>query len=239
MSWRIIKLETTDSTQTYVKGVDGDRVVVQADYQATGHGQGKNKWESERGKNLLFSVKTKVPAIPANRQFLLSMAGALALRDVLEGYADGFNLKWPNDIYWKDSKISGTIIDTTVAGKVISQCIYGIGINVNQLTFASDAPNPVSLCNIIGRETDRDRILNGFLSQLDKRLEDLADRRYEETVAEYKGKLYRRTGFYEYEDANGRFIAEIKDVLPNGHLVLCDSVGMTRDYELKEVKFII
>lgn len=239
MSWRIIKLETTDSTQTYVKGVDGDRVVVQADYQAAGHGQGKNKWESERGKNLLFSVKTKVPAIPANRQFLLSMAGALALRDVLEGYADGFNLKWPNDIYWQDSKISGTIIDTTVAGKVISQCIYGIGINVNQLTFASDAPNPVSLCTIIGRETDRDRILDGFLSQLDKRLADLADRRYEETIAEYKGKLYRRTGFYEYEDANGRFIAEIKDVLPNGHLVLCDSAGMTRDYELKEVKFII
>ena len=239
MSWRIIKLETTDSTQIYVKGVEGDRVVVLADYQAAGHGQGKNKWESERGKNLLFSVKTKVPAIPANRQFLLSMAGALALRDVLEGYADGFNLKWPNDIYWQDSKISGTIIDTTVAGKVISQCIYGIGINVNQMTFASDAPNPVSLCNIIGRETDRDRILNGFLSQLDKRLEDLADRRYEETVAEYKGKLYHRTGFYEYEDANGRFIAEIKDVLPNGHLVLCDSVGMTRDYELKEVKFII
>ena len=239
MSWRIIKLETTDSTQTYVKGVDGDRVVVQADYQAAGHGQGKNKWESERGKNLLFSVKTKVSAIPANRQFLLSMAGALALRNVLEGYADGFNLKWPNDIYWKDSKISGTIIDTTVAGKVISQCIYGIGINVNQMTFASDAPNPVSLCNIIGRETDRDRILNGFLSQLDKRLEDLVDCRYEETTAEYRQNLYRRTGFYEYEDANGRFIAEIKDVLPNGHLVLRDSVGMTRDYELKEVKFII
>ncbi len=239
MNWKIIKLDTTDSTHEYIKHLDDDRVVVVADWQNAGRGQGTNRWESERGKNLLFSVKTPVPDIPANRQFLLSMAGALAVKDVLEEYVDGFSLKWPNDIYWHDSKISGTIIDTSISGKVISQCIYGIGINVNQQVFTSDAPNPVSLYNIMYKETDRDIILDNFLHNLDSRLQSLADHHYEETIKEYKANLYRRTGFYEYEDINGRFEAEIRDILPNGHLVLCDREGVLRDYELKEVKFIL
>ncbi len=239
MNWKIIKLDTTDSTHEYIKHLDDDRVVVVADYQNAGHGQGSNKWESEKGKNLLFSVKTPVMDIPANRQFLLSMAGALAVKDVLDYYAEGFSLKWPNDIYWHDSKISGTIIDTSISGRVISQCIYGIGINVNQCTFLSDAPNPVSLYNIIGKETDRDIILDKFLHQLDRRLNALSEYLYDDITEEYKANLYRRMGFHDYEDDNGRFSAEIKDILPNGHLLLCDSDGKERNYELKEVKFII
>lgn len=239
MNWKIIKLDTTDSTHEYIKHLDDSRVVVVADYQHAGHGQGNNKWESEKGENLLFSVKTPVRDIPANRQFLLSMAGALALKDVLGQYAGGFSLKWPNDIYWHDSKISGTIIDTSISGKLISQCIYGIGINVNQRTFLSDAPNPVSLYNIIGKETDRDTILDNFLYHLDCRLNALADHLYDDITTEYKSHLYRRSGLHDYEDANGRFSASIKDILTNGHLLLCDSDGKERDYELKEVKFII
>ena len=213
MNWKIIKLDTTDSTHEYIKHLDDSRVVVTADYQHAGHGQGNNKWESEKGKNLLFSVKTPVRDIPANRQFLLSMAGALALKDVLGQYAGGFSLKWPNDIYWHDSKISGTIIDTSISGKLISQCIYGIGINVNQRTFLSDAPNPVSLYNIIGKETDRDTILDHFLHHLDCRLNALADHLYDDITTEYKSHLYRRSGFHDYEDANGRFSASIKRIL--------------------------
>ena len=92
MNWQTVKLDTAVSTHDLIKRTDGDRVVVVADYQEAGRGQGQNKWESERGKNLLFSVKTPVPAIPANRQFLLSMTGALALKDVLDDYAEGFTL---------------------------------------------------------------------------------------------------------------------------------------------------
>lgn len=239
MNWKIIRLDTTDSTHDAIRRIDGERVVVTADYQNAGHGQGQNKWESERGKNLLFSAKMPVPAIPANRQFLLSMAGALALKDVLEDYADGFSLKWPNDIYWKDSKISGTIIDTVISGKVIGQCIYGIGINVNQRVFTSDAPNPVSLCTVVGHDVDKEEVLEKFLQRLENRMETLAKQRYDDIAAEYADSLYRRVGRYEYEDCHGRFYAEIAEILSNGHLVLCDSDGKRRDYELKEVKFII
>ncbi len=239
MNWQTVKLDTTTSTHEIIKRTDGDYVVVVADYQEAGHGQGQNKWESERGKNLLFSVKMPVPEIPANRQFLLSMAGALALKDVLDDYADGFTLKWPNDIYWQDRKTSGTIIDTTISGKVISQCIYGIGINLNQRVFTGDAPNPVSLCTIVGHDVDRNEVLEKFLCRLVNRMDDLAKYRYDDVTSEYSVSLYRRNGFYEYEDCSGRFSAEIVEVLPNGHLVLCDSNGKSRDYELKEVKFII
>ncbi len=239
MNWQTVKLDTAVSTHDLIKRTDGDRVVVVADFQEAGRGQGQNKWESERGKNLLFSVKTPVPAIPANRQFLLSMTGALALKDVLDDYAEAFTLKWPNDIYWHDSKISGTIIDTAISGKVICQCIYGIGININQRIFTGDAPNPVSLCTIVGHDVDRDGVMEKFLHRLENRMDALKKHRYDDVTVEYVGSLYRRSGFFEYEDCCGRFSAEIVGVMPNGHLVLCDSDGKRRDYELKEVKFII
>lgn len=239
MNWQTVRLDTTASTHDFIKRSDGDRVVVVADYQEAGRGQGQNKWESERGKNLLFSVKMPVPAIPANCQFLLSMVGALALKDVLNGYAEGFALKWPNDIYWHDSKLSGTIIDTAISGKVICQCIYGVGININQRVFTGDAPNPVSLCTIVGHDVDRDEVLRKFLQRLENRMDALEKHRYDDVTAEYVSSLYRRSGFHEYEDCYGKFSAEIIGVMPNGYLVLCDSDGKRRDYELKEVKFII
>jgi BirA family biotin operon repressor/biotin-[acetyl-CoA-carboxylase] ligase len=239
MNWRIIKLDTIDSTNDFIKNVDAEWAVVTADYQQAGRGQGQNKWESERGKNLLFSLKMPTPPIPANMQYLLSMAGALALKDALDGYVSGFQLKWPNDIYWENSKISGTLIETAISGRVVQKCIYGIGINVNQRTFVGDAPNPISLCRIVGREIDRDELLQTFLQRLENFMSILEERRYDGVVSAYNKNLYRRVGFYEYEDKNGRFEAEIAEVKSNGYLVLRDRAEKMREYELKEVKFII
>ena len=87
------------------------------------------------------------------------MAGAIAIKEALETYVDGITLKWPNDVYWNDKKISGTLIETSIDSKGIKTCIFGIGINVNQEAFHSDAPNPVSLRQILGHEVDKDELL--------------------------------------------------------------------------------
>lgn len=108
MNTKIIKLEETDSTNTYLKNYspsdDEEMVVAVADYQTAGRGQGTHAWESERGKNLLFSILVRPVWVPVTRQFLLSMAGAIALKDVLDTYTEGITLKWPNDVYWYDKK---------------------------------------------------------------------------------------------------------------------------------------
>ena len=149
---KILKLTETASTNDVLLAhpapSNGEMVVAVAEYQTAGRGQAGNSWESERGKNLLFSILTCPQNIAIADQYVLSMAGALALKAALDRYTDHITLKWPNDIYWHDRKISGTLIETTVKGKRIDRCVYGIGLNVNQSEFRSNAPNPVSLYNI-------------------------------------------------------------------------------------------
>ena len=132
MEWNIIHLEETDSTNRYLRELpaNDDFVAVTADYQTAGRGQGSNSWESERGKNLLFSLRIRPTMVAPAQQFVLSMAGALALKSALDSYTDGITLKWPNDVYWNDRKISGTLIETSVADNMLKTCIFGIGINI-------------------------------------------------------------------------------------------------------------
>lgn len=241
MNRRIIYFDETDSTNNVVRNIplesDEDMIVAVADYQTAGRGQGTNRWESERGKNLLFSVKMRPIGVPVSRQFLLSMAMALSIKKVLDGYANGFTLKWPNDIYWNDYKISGTLIETSVNSHGISSCIFGIGIDVNQHNFVSDAPNPISLCSITGHDEDRHKLLDEILYAFTYYNNMIKECRYDDISALYHASLYRRTGNFPYRDADGSFCASIVKVEDGGHLVLLDEQGRQRRYAFKEVSF--
>lgn len=241
-----IKVDEIDSTSTYLKnhlpdvvGNDKDLIVVSAAFQTSGRGQGANKWESERGKNLLFSMLCHPVGVPLHSQFLISEAVAVALHDVLSKYTGDIMIKWPNDIYWKDKKISGTIIENCLAHNHIRDCIIGTGINVNQKEFHSDAPNPVSLIQILGDEVDVDKLLKEVVESFTSYLNDLRNGNYEKIVSLYTSFLYRGHGFFNYRDNDGDFEAALVEVEDDGHLILRDKEGKIRSYAFKEVEFII
>ena len=231
MDWKIIHIDETDSTNRYIKGLKEGNVVV-ADYQTSGRGCGTNMWESERGKNILFSVMIHPVQLPVQRQFHISMAMSLAIVEALEQQIGDVSIKWPNDIYWSHAKICGILIENTLHGSCIKDSVIGVGLNVNQQVFRSDAPNPVSLWQIHGQETDREQLLHDILNNFEKFLK-MDIRR------QYLSKLYRRKGFHPYVDAKGAFMAEIVDVEEDGHLLLCDEDGCQRRYAFKEVQFVI
>ena len=52
-----------------------------------------------------------------------------------------------------DKKVAGILIENAIIGNEMKYSIAGIGLNVNQTTFVSDAPNPVSLKQITGKNT--------------------------------------------------------------------------------------
>ena len=239
----IIRLEETDSTNTYLRQhasqMEAWMTVVTAEYQTAGRGQGVHTWESNRSENLLFSVLTHPVMVPVRSQFLLSEAGALALKEVLDGYTDGITLKWPNDIYWNDRKLSGTLIETSIGGGRIKNCVFGIGLNVNQKTFESDAPNPVSLAQILGHDIDREQLFKQIVAAFEKYYRMLENGQYDAISALYHEALYRRQGFYMYEDGDGRFDGAIVEVGDDGLLVLRDRDGRFREYEFREVKFVL
>ena len=231
MQCKVIYLEETDSTNRWLAEHGGDEdVAVWTGFQTAGRGCGKNCWESERGKNLTFSLLCHPAEIPAARQFQVSMAASVALRDVLSAYVEDVSIKWPNDLYVGDRKICGILISCTLHGNMLRDCIIGIGLNVNQRQFRSDAPNPVSLFQLLGHEVEREQLLRQFLARFNP-LEDVA--------AAYRAALYRREGPHPYRDGGGRFMARLVDVEDDGHLLLCDSDGRLRRYAFKEVSFLI
>ena len=140
-----IRLEEVDSTNNYLQGYrpspGEDVTIVWTEVQTAGRGCDTNSWECEPYANLAFSVLFHPKRIPAASQFIISMANALALRDALSAYVEGITVKWPNDIYWKDYKMAGTLIEPSLQQGHVGRCIIGTGINVNQKQFLSDAPS--------------------------------------------------------------------------------------------------
>ena len=236
---KYIHIAETDSTNRYLRDYHDDAeagmVVVTTDFQTAGRGQGVHSWESERAKNLLFSVLIHPVNVAVADQFILSEVCALALKNALDAHTDGITLKWPNDVYWQDRKISGTLIETSVSSEGIKRCIFGVGVNVNQQVFRSDAPNPVSLCQIIGREVDRDELLHTIIDCLQGNLERLYGGEQDSFRRAYHESLYHREGFHPYRDTEGVFQAEIIGVTRDGHLHLRDDKGRERQYTFGEI----
>ena len=245
---RILRVAETASTNSLlrelvIKESLAEGSVVVADFQTAGRGQIGNTWESEAGKNLMFSLVLYPTCIPANRQFLISQIAALSVKETLDSYTDHVTVKWPNDIYWRDKKICGILIENDLSGHFIGRSISGIGININQNEFHSDAPNPVSLKQITGQEHDRYEILSHILKRVQiyytgLQTED-GSTYTAEIAARYARSLFRRRGFHPYEDADGRFSARLLRVEQDGRFVLEDENGKEREYLFKEVQYIV
>lgn len=177
--------------------------------------------------------------LQANEQFLLSQITALAVKEMLSEYTDGVTVKWPNDVYWKDRKLCGMLIENDLTGRTISCSICGIGVNINQKAFLSDAPNPVSLTQITGEEYDLQELLLRFRERFYQLYLLLLQGQKEEIRSRYRKALYRGKGYHPYSDAGGTFEAEIAAIAPTGLLTLRLAGGETRLYAFKEVEFCV
>lgn len=240
--FELIRLEETDSTSSHLRMLcETDDMkeftVVTADYQTAGRGQRGNSWEAEKGKNLLFSLLLVPDFLQANRQFILSQIIALGIKEELDRYADGFSIKWPNDIYWKERKICGMLIENDLTGQSISRCIAGIGININQTVFHSPAPNPVSLAQITGKEHDRHLVLRNILQRIRQYYKEVQERKSTDIPARYYEALFRKNTFAGYRDKSGRFIAKIVRIEPSGLLILQREDGTEHAYAFKEISY--
>ena len=222
--------------------------LVTTDYQTHGHGQVNTVWESARGENLLFSFLFRPQHITAGEQFFLSEIACLAVAHTLDAYTEGISVKWPNDVYHHDRKICGMLLRHTLSGAQISATLVGIGLNLNQKQFVGDAPNPVSLRQIIGRPVDREEVLNRFAHHFDRLLRTVTPPDPDERLAqrqrlhgEYLRRLYHHDGAHDYVDtASGEtFSAHIIDVAPTGQLTLRTTDGRLRHYHFKEVRFVV
>lgn len=237
--FEILEFEELESTNTMAEQLPKeevkDKTVVLTHRQFAGRGQGENRWECEPGKNISMSVILRPECCEAGRQFAVSMVIALACKDFVSRYAEGCSVKWPNDVYVRDKKIAGILIGHSISGRWIRQSVCGIGLNVNQHEFYSDAPNPVSLYQLTGEEIELSRALEELLDCISDRYDRMKD--YKMLERDYLESMYRREGIHVWEDEAGSFEAAVAGVDEYGRLVLRERSGKERIYGFKEVKF--
>ncbi len=241
---KTVRLEETESTNSYLKDLLNteqleEGSVVISDFQTAGRGQAGNSWYSGKGENLLFSLLIYPTEIAANEQFIISRIISLAIKNTLDRFTDDIRIKWPNDIYWKDKKIAGILIENSLQGKVIENSVIGVGLNLNQQIFPIELPNPVSLRQITANEYDKEYVLDLLLKEFFQLYRSLQRGEKQVIEDEYMLDLYRKNDYYWYEDKNGRFQAKIDNILQSGHLVLRTlESNEERIYAFKEVVFL-
>ena len=245
MKANIISLPETGSTNTYAIGLlSKDRpeegCVVITDHQTQGKGTDTNTWESEKGKNLTFSL-ILYPEFKADRQFVLNKAISLGICDFLcdELPQSEIKIKWPNDIYISDKKVCGILIQNSVIGNRLDYVVVGIGLNVNQTIFTSDTPNPVSFKMVTGKDYDLNELLQKLLNSIFEKYAQVKPETSQKIENDYLKKLYRLMEWHEYILKGTETIARIIGTNSFGQLELETENGQVFTYDLKEVKFII
>ena len=239
----IVHIYETDSTNNYanrqlVEGEVKEGTVFLAYNQKTGRGQMNNSWESEAGKNLTFSLVLKPVFLDILNQFMLSKIVTLGIYSVLKNYTDGIKIKWPNDIYAGDRKLGGILIENSImSGKIINSVI-GIGLNINQEKFESNAPNPVSLKQLTGENHELKSLLDSVISEIDKFYLKLRKGYFAEINELFLKNMYRFQEMHRYQSNKKEFCGRITGVNEIGQLMISEEDGTIRQFHFKEVEFI-
>lgn len=239
----IIQLLETDSTNSFAiellnssKPLDG--TVITTYSQTHGKGTDLNKWESETGKNLTFSI-IFYPSFSAEKQFLFNKAISVAIFDFLKSELPNhsISIKWPNDIYVGDKKICGILIQNSISGKNLDYIVVGIGLNVNQEIFISNAPNPVSMKLISGKTYDLSEMLHSLYQCIAIRYSEINSGLCNQIESDYQSSLYKLQQWGEYY-LHGKLIkARIKGTNEYGQLLLESDEGKLLTCDFKEIVF--
>ncbi|NCC46857.1 MAG: biotin--[acetyl-CoA-carboxylase] ligase [Bacteroidia bacterium] len=248
MAFKIKWFETIDSTNSEAvrqfKECD-DFTVFASGYQTSGRGQKGTSWESEQGKNLTFSVVLKSEGIKAENQFVVSQIITIGIKRYLKSKGIEAKIKWPNDIYVGDKKICGILIEHFLSGDTLSGSVVGVGLNVNQDKFSSDAPNPVSMKNILGKEFSLEEELQSLVGHFHEIyfpfINFISNATINRLDNEYTDSLYRLNEFHKYQETPGGEMikARITGIDHNACLLLEKEDGTVKRYHFKEVKYII
>ena len=214
--------------------------------QWAGKGQRGKSWTSTPGENIILSTVLETANLPIIQQFALSAAVALACHDLFSHYAGLADtaIKWPNDLYWRDRKAGGILIENSFKGDRWAYAIAGTGININQTRFPEMARNPVSLKQITGRTFDAPALARELGAFLEVRYQELIKGNAGILLEEYNHRLYRREQAVRLKKDQAVFETVVKGVTPTGELITRDVLdpsagGRSRLFRFGDVEWVL
>ena len=251
---------TLDSTNTQAaREIDTapEGTVWIADFQTAGRGQRGNKWESAESENLTFSILLRPEFLHPANQFQVSQICSLGVCRYLVAKGLPAKIKWPNDIYIGNKKICGMLIEHSIRGDKLAVSIAGIGFNLNQTRFASDAPNPTSLLlesssrqNLFDRKDELQQLLGYIFTAY----RELQEGFHKELDKEYTQNLYRLGQWHKFIEidpdapadmpvekmaADRTITARLIGTDPYGCAILELSDGTKKTYPFKGIRYVI
>lgn len=238
--------EELPSTNTYAisfasKNKPPHGTVITAYHQVAGRGQYGSTWNSSANENIASSIILYPKNLPANRQFDLSKAIAIAVRDVVAYYLPDrtISVKWPNDIYIDDKKVCGILIQNILSGKFINTAIVGIGININQSAFSENLPNPTSIFLEKGATINVEEARQLLFNSIEFWYQLLDNNTMTPIHQYYYQYLYRRgiSSSFIVTATDEQFTGVITGVDHIGQLTIEEN-GKIRRFDFKEVRII-
>lgn len=239
---KIIRLDKVDSTNTFLsENLNNsdffEGIIVVANQQLKGRGQGQNIWLSKDGENLLFSILLK-PKCDLNYQYHLNQLIANSICQTLKLYGLDSQIKWPNDILVKNKKIAGILIENKIKGKILDSSIVGIGLNIEQSEFPIELVNPTSMLLELQKNIDKDDVLNNFIIQLEKNYFQFKRKEFDLINKEYQFNLFGKNKKISFLIKNKQVEGVLKSVNNQGQLVV-EINDALQNYSNSEIKIIM
>ena len=237
-----IELTTVDSTNNYAmaqvqNGAASHGAAYFAYEQTAGKGQRGKSWTTNARENLILSVIIEPAGARLEDAFLLSATVANACYGFYKSYAgDDTRIKWPNDIYWRDRKTGGILIENVIRKRRWLYSIVGIGLNINQTSFHESLPNVVSLKQITGNHYEPVLLAKELCVFLTNHYRRFQFERAE-IIHDYNRNLYRLNSPVKVRKGNIIFQTTVKEVLSSGHLVTYDTIE--RKFGFGEIEWIL
>ena len=242
-----IELQSVDSTNNYAlaqihANLAQPGTCYFAHEQTAGKGQRGKSWATEKDANIIMTVVLKPDFLRLFQQFHLSACVAVATYQLLKKYAGtSMMIKWPNDLYWKDNKIGGILIENVIGKRegttTWDWALVGIGVNVNQTKFPATIKKAGSLKQITGNEFDPVVLAKELCQCLDQTYKKLARSGFEAIHSEYAKHLYKKNEIVKFKRRNRIFRATVKNVNESGQLIVEHGFEETFDFGAVEWVF--
>ena len=182
---RVLFKNHLSSTNDYIKYKyikDQCPVIVITNNQRASRGRNNKIWYSFNQKSLSFSLCLKLNANETELGKLNYLSCLAALRAFKDTTNHALSIKWPNDIYIDNKKVSGILIESQSSGKDIFLSL-GIGININiDESFNVNQPH-----SNLGTNINHTKLIYLFCNNI---VNFLRTENYDELVKEFNDNLY-------------------------------------------------
>ncbi|HEY4652841.1 MAG TPA: biotin--[acetyl-CoA-carboxylase] ligase [Pontibacter sp.] len=227
----------SEAQQLLIKNKATEGCTIVTSDQTNGRGQRGNSWEAEPGKNITLSVILSPVFLPVRQQFYLNMAVSLAVLGLLrEQGAAETQVKWPNDLYFKDKKLGGILIENTINSHSLQHSIVGIGLNINQLDFG--VSTATSLAAATNTAYELEPLISRLLELLEGRYLELRNGKHAKLKYEYLQALYRYQELHQFIVDNRKVAGSIVGIDEDGRLGV-EIEQELQFFGLKEITYVI